>query len=313
MTSAHEAILRRASRPLQPLDPACPPRLAHLQGIRAVLFDIYGTLLISGVGDIGLSASVSSAPETSPASELSTELTRQAAFTGALHAAGLNYTGDGRQGALLWREQIEASHQADRTAGISHPEVDIVEIWRLTCSRLLELGKLGSPPAADFDYQRLAIEFEIRINPVWPMPGMTDCLERLHRIGQVLGIISNAQFFTPLLFPAVVGAPLDELGFDPRLCFYSFYYHQAKPGCYLYRLAAAALARRGIEPAAVLYVGNDLRNDIWPAAQVGYKTALFAGDRRSLRLREDDPNRAQYGQPDAVVTQLEQIPTLITN
>ena len=57
--------------------------------------------------------------------------------------------------------------------------------------------------------------------------------------------------------------------------------------------------------------GDGTGIDIWPAAQVGYKTALFAGDGRSLRLREDDPNRAQYGQPDAIVTHLEQIPGLI--
>jgi putative hydrolase of the HAD superfamily len=300
MTSFHEAILRRASLPLQPQDTAYPPRLPQLTGIRAVLFDIYGTLIVSGVGDIGLSASGSS-----------TATPRHVAFAEALRAAGLDYAGDGRQGTSLWRKLIEASHQADRAAGIPCPEVDIVEIWRQTCGCLAQQGDLVSPPAADFDFQRLAIEYEIRTNPVWPMPGLTSCLQRLTGLGQVLGIISNAQFFTPLLFPAVVRATLDQLGFDRQLRFYSYRYRQAKPSCHLYRLAATALAQKGIEPAAVLYVGNDLRNDIWPAAQVGYKTVLFAGDARSLRLREDEPNRGQYGQPDAVVTHLEQIPEII--
>jgi putative hydrolase of the HAD superfamily len=300
MTDFHEAILRRASRPLRPQGTTLPPRLPQLAGIQAILFDIYGTLIVSGVGDIGLSV-----PGTPTAAD------RQTAFPEALRAAGLDYVGDGRQGALLWREQIEASHRADRAAGIPYPEVDIVEIWRGTCGRLARQGELVSPLPDDFDYQRLAIEYEIRTNPVWPMPGLTSCLERLTGRGQVLGIISNAQFFTPLLFPAVVGATLDQLGFDRRLRFYSYHHRQAKPSCHLYRLAATALARQGLEPATVLYVGNDLRNDIWPAAQVGYKTALFAGDGRSLRLREDDPNRAQYGQPDAIVTHLEQIPGLI--
>ena len=301
MTDSHLAILRRAHRCLQPLAAPLTPRLPRLAGIRAVLFDIYGTLIVSGAGEIG--ASVSDGPSAP---------NQQAAFSKALHAAGLDYGGDGRQGALLWREQIEASHRADRAAGIPFPEVDIVEIWRRACARLLERGDLASPPAADFDYRRLAIEYENRINPVGPMPGLASCLQRLTGLGQVLGIISNAQFFTPLLFPAIMDATLDQLGFDRHLRFYSYQQKQAKPGLHLYRLAITALAQRRIPPASVLYVGNDLRNDIWPAAQVGYRTALFAGDGRSLRLREDDPNRNQYGTPDAIVTHLEQIPELIT-
>ena len=56
----------------------------------------------------------------------------------------------------------------------------------------------------------------------------------------------------------------------------------------------------------MLYVGNDLRNDIWPASLTGCRTALFAGDARSLRLREDDPRYASVD-PDRIVTALSQI------
>ncbi|MEO2046604.1 MAG: HAD family hydrolase [Pirellulales bacterium] len=307
MTTAYEVIIQRASQPLPPLDTSQQPQLTQLAGIRAVLFDIYGTLMVSGVGDIGLSMSDSNKLAVG-ATPFAAALTP---FAAALSASGLDYSGDGQQGAQLLHQQIQASHQADRAAGIPHPEVDIVEIWLQTCGQLASRGELPTPPPADFDYQRLAIEYEVRINPVWPMPGLKSCLKRLTGLGQDLGIISNAQFFTPLLFPAIVEATLDQLGFDRRLRFYSYRYRQAKPSCHLYQLAATALAQQSIDPSAVLYVGNDLRNDIWPAAQVGYKTALFAGDARSLRLHENDPNRTQYGQPDAIVTHLEQIPKII--
>jgi putative hydrolase of the HAD superfamily len=56
----------------------------------------------------------------------------------------------------------------------------------------------------------------------------------------------------------------------------------------------------------VLYIGNDIRNDIWPADRLGCRTALFAGDARSLRLREDD-ERLSDVKPDRVVTALGQI------
>jgi putative hydrolase of the HAD superfamily len=57
----------------------------------------------------------------------------------------------------------------------------------------------------------------------------------------------------------------------------------------MYRLAVDSLSKRGISPESVLYVGNDMRNDIAPAARCGFRTALFAGDARSLRLRPDEP------------------------
>ena len=51
-------------------------------------------------------------------------------------------------------------------------------------------------------------------------------------------------------------------------------------------------------------------NDIYPAAMCGMNTALFAGDARSLRLREDHPD-CQGLSADLVITDLRQIPVLI--
>ncbi|MCL1812348.1 MAG: hypothetical protein FWG29_02365, partial [Treponema sp.] len=53
-----------------------------------------------------------------------------------------------------------------------------------------------------------------------------------------------------------------------------------------------------------LYIGNDMKNDITGAAGEGFTTALFAGDRRSLRLREDDPACAGK-RPDMVLRDLQ--------
>jgi putative hydrolase of the HAD superfamily len=57
-------------------------------------------------------------------------------------------------------------------------------------------------------------------------------------------------------------------------------------------------------------VGNDKLNDIWPATQLGLKTALFAGDQRSLRLRENDV-RCSGLEPDLVITRLSQLSDFI--
>ena len=50
--------------------------------------------------------------------------------------------------------------------------------------------------------------------------------------------------------------------------------------------------------------------DVWTAAQAGCRTALFAGDERSLRLRKDDP-RTQGLRPDVVLTELVQLPACL--
>jgi len=54
-------------------------------------------------------------------------------------------------------------------------------------------------------------------------------------------------------------------------------------------------------------VGNDRLNDIAAAARLGMRTALFAGDARSLRWRRGDPRCAGVV-PDLIVTHWRQLP-----
>ena len=49
----HLATVRRLARPLEPLPTEVAGAGDALAGIRAVLFDVYGTLLISASGDVG--------------------------------------------------------------------------------------------------------------------------------------------------------------------------------------------------------------------------------------------------------------------
>jgi len=44
-------------------------------------------------------------------------------------------------------------------------------------------------------------------------------------------------------------------------------------------------------------------NDIQPSGELGFRTALFAGDERSLRLREGD-RRVENVSPDLIITDL---------
>jgi putative hydrolase of the HAD superfamily len=263
--------------------------LVRLSGIRVVLFDIYGTMIISGCGDVGTVASDG----------------RGEAVAGAFAAVGL--TAKQRPSRIV--EVLEAvirSHQeAARAEGIDYPEVDIVAVWADVVASLSK-GGTDREDADHVDCRRLAIEYEVRANPVWPMPHLAECLDRLCRSERLLGVISNAQFFTPVLFPALLGRSLTELGFDGKLQFFSYEHRHGKPSDELFRLAGRELASRSVSPDEVLYVGNDMLNDVTPAAAFGMRTALFAGDARSLRLRTDDARTTGVA-PDIVLTDLLQL------
>ncbi|NLS95647.1 MAG: HAD family hydrolase [Planctomycetaceae bacterium] len=280
-------VIRRLSRPLEPIATGCPERLDKLPGIRAVLFDVYGTLFISGSGEVGTAR----------------QSARGDAFAAALAAVGLAPTASVEPALQYSFDLIEERHAAGRNRGIEYPEIDIFEIWDAVLQRLRRDGAIPQDSYDREDLKRLAVEYEARTNPVWPMPGLADCLKGMADAGLAMGIISNAQFFTRELFPALLGRSTDDCGFAPDLQVYSYEQGHSKPGEGIYRLAAERLAARQIEPSQALCVGNDMLNDIAPAHRVGFRTALFAGDSRSLRLRADD-RRVGGIRPDLVVTRL---------
>lgn len=198
-------------------------------------------------------------------------------------------------------DKIAQSHQQSRESGIEWPEIDIRTIWASV------LKDRGEQPDQAYIEQR-AVEHECRINPVWPMPGALEVIRALHERKLRLGLVSNAQFFTPLLFPALLQSTHTELGFPESRCVWSYRLLEAKPSLRLFQEVLKTLEGEGILPDEVLYVGNDMRNDIRPATRCGCRTALFAGDKRSLRLREDDPGMEQI-EPDLVLTDLRQLLT----
>ncbi len=290
------AILRQHARPLEPIPTDCPPVLRPLVGIRAVLFDVYGTLFVSASGEIGVSR----------------EMARETAFLEAMSAVGIGVSPEVGPHIQRFFDTIEQLHAEGRARGIDYPEVNFADVWRRVLGDLAAEGVIQLKGLDDHLCRRLAVEYEARANPVWPMPGVRECLRGLASGGWILGLVSNAQFYTRALFPALLHGTAESWGFDPSLQFCSYEHGVAKPGTDLFHRAARALAARGVEPGAALYVGNDLLNDVMPAARVGFRTALFAGDARSFRLREGDPRVCGIS-PDLVLTHLRQLPECLAS
>jgi len=215
----------------------------------------------------------------------------------------------GTRGTELFHSIIRQEHSRQIERGIQYPEVEIRKVWKEVLGALNNEGLYSGAITAE-SIERISVEYECLINPVWPMPGLKDILEKLaERLH--LGIMSNAQFYTPLLFPSLLGRTHTQLGFKEDLCFWSYRRLQAKPSAALYTALKNSLEKSyNILPAETLYVGNDLLNDILPAAELGFKTALFAGDSRSLNLREGDP-RTINTEADIIITSLAQLLAVI--
>jgi putative hydrolase of the HAD superfamily len=271
--------------------------------IKAVIFDIYGTLLISGSGDI-------------EESEVTPENINIALECGGMKLMD-HYAN--RQDILnkmlvSFKHEVFRHHETARNADHPFPEIDILKIWDKILSSQQENNILFSNGKGCLEC--FTFVFEVLSNPISPMPGMSDVIQMLKRKGLPLGIISNAQFYTPVIMNYYLHHALSDAEsippFDSDLTVFSYKLMRAKPDMQLFEIVKTAIQEKyAIQPSQVLFVGNDMFRDIYPATNAGFKTALFAGDERSLRLRTDKTEVNKL-YPDFVITDLQQILNIIT-
>jgi len=280
--------VKSVMRPLVPIPTGVEPSLPELEGISTVIFDIYGTLLISAAGEVGM-------PRKDEGGRLAMAEVN-AFLEGTLHEF------KGVRVAELAR-LLEDALSSKRASGVPFPEIDIRLIWRKILERV-------APAHADGIVDAVALRYECSMNPVWEMPGSGELIRSLVQKGIKLGIISNAQAYTHSVFAGVMGGSFEALGFDPSLAVFSYLEGEGKPSLALYQEMKKRLSDGGVFPDSVLYVGNDMTKDVIPAAAMGFRTCLFAGDDRSLRwgdLSEDEARSIA----DAVVTKMSQVSQLL--
>jgi putative hydrolase of the HAD superfamily len=288
-----DAIVReiheKSRRTLKPLPTQISPALDVIRGVKAVIFDIYGTLLVSGSGDVGTALASS----------------RKEAFRNALVSAGIPKPEAKMVNAAekQFFSEIHARHAASHENGMRYPEVDVLSVWTSVFQALsLDLTEPSCIAAA--------ITYEVTANPVFLMPGAVATLRELRQSGIRLGIVSNAQFYTRPLLEYELGNTLEGVGFDLSLCSYSYCVGEAKPSSAIFHPVIQRLSDTyGIQPSKAIYIGNDMLNDVYAASKMNLVTCLFAGDSRSLRLREAENLDVK---PDLVATELSQIITVVS-
>jgi len=284
--------IKSLSNPLLPDETGVPPDLNKLDDIKAVVFDVYGTLFISGTGDISLADDHDSS----------------AAIESALKSVGFEINIDriAEQVSELYDKAVKQFMKDRKQEGIDFPEVDIVTIWFEVLNTLKETEIINGM-ISDKTVRQFAVEYECRANPIWPMPDLKRTLQEIKNSGFDLGIVSNSQFYTPLMFDAMLNKSISELGFKSQLCTWSYQHLIGKPSLMLYEKLLDSMEQNvDYTPEQVLYVGNDMLKDVYPADKLGFRTAFFTGDSRSYKPREDDA-RCKDVKPSVRLSKLKQV------
>lgn len=301
--------IRSMMTPLVPLGHPHPSRGVVLEGVKVVLFDVYGTLLISHMH--AMPEEIGAAPS-GPAPR------RVEAMRAVMDALSVDFPGSTESADperwALDHDQLIVTHQARRRAeGVTHPEVDILDVWKeFLLSHVSDSrGLLFEQTPDSALLRRISLIHECAIHPIWVMPGARELLRVLQQAGFTLGIVSNAQWYTAEMLAALMDERIEQLGFDPDLIVYSFEHGYGKPAPELYEYIIKKLAARGIAPHEAIMVGNDFVKDVLPAHQLGLRSVWFCGDDRTTRSKPHDFSTAQR-LPDLVITEWEQLSHLLS-
>ncbi len=284
-------------KPLNPLATGIEAQLGE-GDFKAIIFDIYGTLLISASGDVDKA-------------EYSTAMIRN-----ALIAASFKILNDSDEAFdtiyQIFNKCVEEHQNKGKEEGKPSPEIDILKVSEDTLRTAESMGLISFTKYSDVILFNFV--FELQSNKVWPMPGMQDVIKLLGDSKLSLGIVSNAQFYTPVIMNYILYDSIKDSEeikpFDNELIVYSFKELRGKPDVELFEPLLKGLKQKGIKPEEALFVGNDMLKDVYTASKAGLKTVLFAGDERSYRPRRDD-ERCKDIKADYVITELVQLLEII--
>lgn len=280
------------------------PHLPVIRGIKAVLWNIYGTLLAIPFGELLF--------------EHPTPLIMDVALDKTIEEFRMWGSMSRKPGQpaeymrhLYSQELLKEKSQG--AGGERFPEIMSERIWEALLKKLLQkdykfdTGFFGSLN----EYARkIAYFFHASLQATAAQPGAAEALTLVADAGRGAGLLADAQCFTTVQLGRGLktqdGAiDLDNL-FPPASRSLSFEVKARKPSDTLFRHALQQMAARGMRPENILHVGSRLARDIVPAKRLGMKTALYAGDKAALEASPEalkDPAQ----RPDALLMELPQV------
>ncbi|MEK7674343.1 MAG: HAD family hydrolase [Verrucomicrobiota bacterium] len=212
--------------------------------IRAIIFDIYGTLLEVG-------------PPPPDADARWQHLCRD-----MLHIepplSRLHFS-------VASSKVIARHHEAAHARGILCPEVH----WPCVVAEVMpELAQLPRHGQEEFLFRQIQTGHSTHMTAE-----TAATLRWLKGRPSLLGIASNAQAYTLReLEEALATHALGMDLFERDLCFWSFEHGFSKLDPHVFQILTARLAARGIPPAETLMIGDREDNDVEPARAAGWQT-----------------------------------------
>ncbi len=291
------------------VDIAARPHLKHIEGIRAVMWNLYGTLLRISDGDL-MQFHFKPSRMQPPLERTIAEFRMQSAIGGDPAAAA----------ALLYQQYkrvFEHLEQANPATDTEFPQISSAEIWRLLINQMIERG-YAYEEARFGDLSAFASKVAYYFHSCF------QGVQAVHRAQRAIGMLSNAGFVQGLLAEAQEfsllelercfqkqdpSLSLDSL-FAPNCRVLSHQFGVRKPSRILYETAVRKLADLRISPRETLYVSTRLAGDLAVAREFGFRTVLFAGDKTSLKASVVELNHPDL-KPKRLVTDLTQISQIV--
>lgn len=283
--------------------------LKPLSGIRLVVWNIYGTLLRIADGEL-----LFQAPE---AMRMQIALEKMdAEFNMWNHMY--------RKPIAPWKylmEQYLKFMDRQRLASTKTkgdvPEIHSGEIWRQIFEQLEE---------KDYEYdvdfygdkdelsQKAAYFFHASLQGWEASPHALRALETVAGGHLHQGLLADAQPFTlvQLLQGLKTQGKLPAWGdlFQSKCVILSYQVGVRKPSKTLYQTLLQRSREMGIAPEEILYISSRLDQDLAVAKSLGIQTALYAGDKLSLRATKEEIANPKL-RPDRLLTDLSQIGELL--
>jgi FMN phosphatase YigB (HAD superfamily) len=288
--------------------PKARPHLTRLPKVRAVLWNVYGTLLSISGGELLF--------------EHPTQLLMDVALDKTVQEFKMWPSMTRRPGqpseylGQLYGQAL-AEAKGVTVGGERHPEPAAERVWESILKKLMQkdykfdanfFGALN-------EYSRkVAYFFHASLQGTACYPGAAAALRAVKQAGLAQGLLADGQSFTPVQLARGLAAqdadaaPAELL--DDDLCLLSAEVRARKPSERLFRKALDALAARGLDPEEVLHVGARVGLDLAPAKKLGLRTALFAGDKGSLQATPEQL-KEPASRPDVLLTELDQIAEVI--
>jgi len=284
------------------------PHLAPLPGIRAVTWNIYGTLLSISSGELLFDHPHKFVMETALEKTV-----QEFKMWGSMSRK----PGQPSEYMKQIYDKVLSEQRMAPSPGEKHPEVQSEKVWEAILKKLFQkdykfdAGFFGSLN----EYSRkVAYFFQASMQGTAAFEGAGRAIEHIQSCGIEQGLIADAQCFTLTQLQRALkaqGCPAKvDLVFPQDTRALSFELRGKKPSDRLFKQTLGAFARRGIEPEQVLHVGSRVEKDIAPAKKLGMKTALFAGDKESLQATPEQLKDAAT-RPDALLTDLTQLVDMI--